>query len=190
MATDDPEVPLSIDEESCPAGCPHDLTAHSRRLGCWLCDCTFGRARPAAGGQGDEAAGSSRRYVQGWFLFVGPDGELSKALDAARISIGATRAGRVRVTVPEGLDIAPGLADHVARRITDAAREARARAAWFTPGTDGQGSPTVAATRAGRVRVTVPEGPGMDPGLAESFAGQVTEAAQLAREHLAGPGEE
>jgi hypothetical protein len=27
----------------CPRSCPHPLTVHSTDLGCWLCDCTYGR---------------------------------------------------------------------------------------------------------------------------------------------------
>jgi hypothetical protein len=27
----------------CPGGCGHPLTVHSADLGCWLCDCTYGR---------------------------------------------------------------------------------------------------------------------------------------------------
>jgi hypothetical protein len=68
--------------------------------------------------QGAEAA----RYAQAWFVFVGPDGELSTDRKAPHISIGATHGGRVRVIVPEGLgDIAPEVAEHVADRIDQAA---------------------------------------------------------------------
>jgi hypothetical protein len=30
----------------CPGGCGHPLTVHSADLGCWLCDCTYGRQPP------------------------------------------------------------------------------------------------------------------------------------------------
>jgi hypothetical protein len=36
-------VPLSDRPVPCPDGCPHPLTVHSADLGCWLCDCTYGR---------------------------------------------------------------------------------------------------------------------------------------------------
>jgi hypothetical protein len=40
-------VPLSDTPGTpCPSGyegCQHDLTVHSADLGCWLCDCTYGR---------------------------------------------------------------------------------------------------------------------------------------------------
>lgn len=40
-------VPLAdMPGTPCPSGyvgCDHDLTVHSADLGCWLCDCTYGR---------------------------------------------------------------------------------------------------------------------------------------------------
>ncbi len=45
--TDDAPIPLADTPGTlCPApyeGCDHDLTVHSADLGCWLCDCTYGR---------------------------------------------------------------------------------------------------------------------------------------------------
>jgi hypothetical protein len=35
----------------CPHGCDHPLTVHSVPLGCWLCDCTYGR--PVTGAAAD-----------------------------------------------------------------------------------------------------------------------------------------
>lgn len=124
MATDDPEVPLSFDEEPC-LECPHDLTAHSRRLGCWLCDCTFGR--PAAVGQGGEAAADSR-YVQAWFLFVTAGGRpATSAADKRHVTIAVTRDCRVIVTRPPDVEaLAPELEAGIAAR-TEEARALAAR---------------------------------------------------------------
>jgi hypothetical protein len=45
--TGDAPIPLAgTPGTPCPApyeGCDHDLTVHSADLGCWLCDCTYGR---------------------------------------------------------------------------------------------------------------------------------------------------
>jgi len=133
-------------------------------------------------GQGGEAA----RYVQAWFVFVGADGELSTDRGAPHLAIGATTEGRIRVRVPEGLDIAPAVADRAAGRIGDAVAIARGLAHRFTPNAEGQGVITVGATTAGRVRVIIPDGLDMAPKLAEAIARQVAEAAQTAREVLAG----
>jgi hypothetical protein len=40
--------PVPLGSGPCPAGCgdpgdPHPLEVHSAELGCWLCDCTYGR---------------------------------------------------------------------------------------------------------------------------------------------------
>jgi hypothetical protein len=118
------EVPLGAGP--CPE-CEHGLMTHSASLGCWLCECTFGRPRAARQGAAEAA-----RYVQAWFVFVGADGNGRLSTDrAARcISIGATHGGRVRVNMPEGLgDIAPEVADRVAGRIAEAAAIARQGAA-------------------------------------------------------------
>jgi hypothetical protein len=43
------EIPLAgAPGTPCPGGyegCTHDLTQHSARIGCWLCDCTYGLAQ-------------------------------------------------------------------------------------------------------------------------------------------------
>lgn len=86
-------------------------------------------------GQDDQGQGQDQsRYLQAWFLFVGPDGELSTDRAAARISIGTTHAGRVRVIVPAGIDLAPAVADRIAERVAQAALIARNPDARFTPG--------------------------------------------------------
>jgi hypothetical protein len=36
-------VPLADRPAPCPDGCGHPLTVHSADLGCWLCDCVYGR---------------------------------------------------------------------------------------------------------------------------------------------------
>lgn len=36
-------VPLPDIPAPCPDGCGHPLTVHSADLGCWLCDCVYGR---------------------------------------------------------------------------------------------------------------------------------------------------
>lgn len=41
-------VPLASQPILCPVACGHLLTVHSADLGCWLCDCTYGRG-PSAG---------------------------------------------------------------------------------------------------------------------------------------------
>jgi hypothetical protein len=38
--------PLAEGNLPCPDGCEHPLSAHSADLGCWLCDCLYGRAVP------------------------------------------------------------------------------------------------------------------------------------------------
>jgi hypothetical protein len=83
-----------------------------------------------------EAAASTGRYVQAWFVFVGPDGELSTDRAAPHVSIGATADGRVRLVVPDGLDVAPDVADHVAARITEASQIARSVSANHARGSD------------------------------------------------------
>ena len=65
-------------------------------------------------------------FLQAWFLFVGADGELSTDRAAPRITIGATRVGRVRLRVPDGLDLAPDVADKIAGYVGEAALIARA----------------------------------------------------------------
>jgi hypothetical protein len=86
---------------------------------------------------GAEKQGSApERYIQAWFVFIGHDGELSTERDAARISIGVTRAGRVRLVVPEGLDVAPDVAERIAARVAEAALIARNPEARFSPGAD------------------------------------------------------
>ena len=75
-------------------------------------------------------------YLQAWFLFIGNDGQLSTDRAAPRVSIGATRAGRVRLVVPDGLDLAPDVAERIAARVAEAARIARNPEARFAPGTD------------------------------------------------------
>lgn len=39
-------VPLGEPGQPCPAGCDEDLSLHSADLGCWLCDCIYGRPAP------------------------------------------------------------------------------------------------------------------------------------------------
>lgn len=51
------------------------------------------------------------KFVRAWHLFIGADGELSEARGAARVTVGATDAARVRVIVPDGLDLAPAVAE-------------------------------------------------------------------------------
>lgn len=64
-------------------------------------------------------------YTQAWFVFIDPaHGEMTTDRNAPHIAIGATHAGRVRLVVPDGLDVAPAVAEHVAGRITEAARVA------------------------------------------------------------------
>ena len=36
-------VPLATHPIVCPVRCGHLLTVHSAELGCWACDCTYGR---------------------------------------------------------------------------------------------------------------------------------------------------
>lgn len=70
-------------------------------------------------------ASQQERYAQAWHLFIGADGELSTDRAASRVTVGATFTGRVRVTVPDGMAIAPDAAEKIAGRITEAARIAR-----------------------------------------------------------------
>jgi hypothetical protein len=139
---------------------------------------TDGPAAWPACGTDAEAA----RYVEAWFIFVGPDGELSTDRNAPHVAVGATTEGRVRVRVPEGLDLAPGVAEHVAGRIGEAVLVARDLAHRFTCKTEGQGVITVGATPAGRVRVIMPEDLDMAPRLAEAIGRQVAKAAVIAGE--------
>lgn len=39
-------IPLSDTPVPCPERCEHPLTVHSADLGCWLCDCVYGRSAP------------------------------------------------------------------------------------------------------------------------------------------------
>src|SRR5712691_764786 len=49
-------------------------------------------------------------YLQAWHLFIGEGGQLSTDRAAVRVTVGALRSGRVRLIVPEGLDLAPDVA--------------------------------------------------------------------------------
>jgi hypothetical protein len=40
-------IPLAEIPAPCAAGCEHPLTVHSADLGCWLCDCVYGREAAA-----------------------------------------------------------------------------------------------------------------------------------------------
>lgn len=79
------------------------------------------------GRQGDGAA----NYAEAWFVFVGPDGQLSTDRNAPHIAVGVTAEGRVRVHVPEGLDVSPDVAERIAERIVKAAAVARNPEARF-----------------------------------------------------------
>jgi hypothetical protein len=41
--TDQGPEPLTRDFQPCPEGCGDPLNVHSDDLGCWMCDCTYGR---------------------------------------------------------------------------------------------------------------------------------------------------
>lgn len=79
------------------------------------------------------------RLVQAWHLFIGPSGELSGDRNAARVTVGAGDDGRVRVIVPDGVALAPGVADRIAMHIVEAAVVARDPSARFGPDDDKEG---------------------------------------------------
>lgn len=72
------------------------------------------------------------RYLKAWHLFIAADGELTP-VGGARVAIGVTHAGRVRVSMPEGLDLAPAAAARLAARVAEAAVIARDPDALFAP---------------------------------------------------------
>lgn len=92
--------------------------------------------QPAPGAARCPVSGDGARCVQAWHLFIGPDGELSASRNATRITIGADDTGRVRVIVPDGLALAPGIADRIAMHIVEAAVVARDPSARFGPDDD------------------------------------------------------
>lgn len=117
-----PAIVLPYDIEHRDAGAAGTIT--TRRYECPDCGASWWQDSPADGieDQADDA-----RYVRAWFLFVSAAGEPSNASSGLRISIGATRAGRVRVIVPNGLMLAPAVAERVGELAVEAARVARER---------------------------------------------------------------
>jgi hypothetical protein len=127
-------------------------------------------------------------YLQGWFLFIEPDGRLSTDRSAARVSIGAMRTGRVRLRVPDGLDLAPDVAEKIAGHITEAVLVARDHSAAFrrSKSPHQAGDISVGVTTVGMVRVSIPDDLDMAPLMAEAIGRQITESAATARSLTAG----
>lgn len=119
-------------------------------------------------------------YLQAWHLFIGDDGQLSTDRAAARVTVGALRSGRVRLIVPEGLDLAPDVAAKIAAYVGEAVLIAREYPDGFRPMPEQRGVTSVGATLAGMVRVSIPEDLDMVPQLAEAIARHIAEAATTA----------
>jgi hypothetical protein len=122
------------------------------------------------------------RWIHAVFLFIGPDGELSTARDAAHVTVGVTPGGRVRLAVPEGLGLAPAAAARVAELITECVQVARDNPARFASKPGQQGVTTIGVTVGGRVHVIVSLDLDMAPDLAESIGRQIARHALIARD--------
>jgi hypothetical protein len=122
------------------------------------------------------------RCVYAVFLFVGPAGELSAARDAARVTVGVTPGGRVRLVVPEGLGLAPAVAARVAGLITECVQVARGNPARFASTPDQQGVTTIGVTAGGLVHVVVSPDLDMAPDLAAAIGRQIARHAVIARD--------
>lgn len=127
-------------------------------------------------------------YLQAWFLFIGDDGQLSTDRAAARVSVGALRSGRVRLRVPDGLDLAPDVADKIAVYLGEAALIAEESPDKFRPLSEQQGTADVGALTSGQVRIAVDPDLDMPPTVAARFAQQIADAATLARSACCGCG--
>lgn len=127
-------------------------------------------------------------YLQAWHLFIGPDGRLSTARDAPRVSVGALRSGRVRLRIPDGLDLAPDVADKIAAHIGEAALIAQEHPDVFRPMAEQRVAADVGALPSGRVRIAVDPDLDMPPTVAARFAQQIADAATLARSACCGCG--
>jgi hypothetical protein len=122
------------------------------------------------------------RWVHAVFLFVGPDGELTTARDAAHVTVGVTAGGRVRLIVPEGLGLPPAVAARVAELITECVQVARDNPARFVSKPGQQGVTTIGVTADGLVHVIVSPDLDMAPDLAESVGRQIARHAVIARD--------
>jgi hypothetical protein len=122
------------------------------------------------------------RCVHAVFLFVGPDGELTAARDAAHVTVGVTPGGRVRLLVPDGLGLAPAAAARLAELVAECVQVARDNSARFASEPGQQGVTTIGVTAGGLVHVIVPADLDMAPDLAAAIGRQIARHAQTARD--------